>query len=525
VSRFAAPADDLSWSVPGALVTPVLPGAEAFCARPLSDLLSAAAARDPAAIALTGLNDHLSYRDLWRLVNNAARAVAERVAPKEAVACLLPRRPDSIAVMLGCLIAGRPCMIIDAFDPPERRQALLADAAPALVISTEPVACVCPRLSPDAVLSGLDRTWTPDQVWDPDAPFAIHFTSGSTGRPKGIVLSARSVLYRAMFAVDTIGVTADSRMLIPSAPVAASGFAAMLGVLLRGARMVLIDLAREGASSTLQLIERESVTHVSNAPPTMRMLSRLRRSTAAFRSLRALRLGASALLQADLAELRTVLPRDCDVIHSYASTEAQYMAQWMVPADHASDEMRVPAGLLHLRHEYAIVDEDGGTVAAGAAGELMLRSQYVALGEWRDGRLVPGRMPAVPDRPGWRWFRTGDVVRVGADGMLRVLGRVDRQVKINGVLVQPAEIELVLKAEPAVIDAAVVASITKSGSVLHGFVAAEGDPAELVAGLRRRLAAHLPAAFRPERLVVLDRLPMLPGGKVDLVALANLSRT
>ena len=447
--------DDAIWGVPGALVTPPLPEAETFCATPLLDLLRAAAAPDPNAIALSGLTSELRFGDLLRLAENVACAVAERARPGEAVACVLPRRPDSVAAMLGCLIAGRPCMIVEAFDPPERTHAVLADAAPALVLSDRPVAGALPYLSLNSALSGPDRTWTPDHIWGPDAPFGIHFTSGSTGRPKGIVLSARSVLYRALYAVDTIGVTPASRMLIPSAPVASSGFAAMLGVLLRGGRMVLLDLAREGASSALHLIEREAVTHASIVPSTLRMLLRLRRSAPAFRSLRMLRLGASALLRADLAEFRTALPRECGFIHSYASTEALYLAQWMVPADYPADEVRVPAGILHLCHDYAIVNEDGCPVAPGAAGELVLRSRYVALGEWQDGRLVPGRMPPVLGCPGSRLFRTGDVVRIGADGMVRVLGRVDRQVKINGVLVQPAEIEAVLKAEPGVLDAAV----------------------------------------------------------------------
>ena len=150
------------------------------------------------------------------------------------------------------------------------------------------------------------------------------------------------------------------------------------------------------------------------------------------------------------------------------------MAQWVVPPEDVREELRVPAGVLHLCHDYALLDETGQPVAEGEPGELVLRSRYVALGEWRDGRMVPGRMEPVPDHPGWRSFRTGDVVRVHPDGMIRVLGRVDRQVKINGVLVQPAEIEAVLKAEPRVLDAAVVARTTPSGVMLHGFVAAGG---------------------------------------------------
>jgi acyl-CoA synthetase (AMP-forming)/AMP-acid ligase II len=237
-----------------------------------------------------------------------------------------------------------------------------------------------------------------------------------------------------------------------------------------------------------------------------------------------LRLGGDALLRADLAAWRMMLPPDCAVFYAYESSEALAMAQWVVPPEDVREERRVPAGPLHLCHEYAVTDENGQPVPAGEPGELVLRGRYVALGEWKNGGLVPGGMEVDPHHPGWRVFRTGDVVRVHPDGMLRVLGRVDRQVKINGVLVQPAEIEAVLMAEPLVTDAAVVARKSPSGTVLQGYVVAKNaDPDVLVTALRRRLAASLPAVFRPPRISVLDELPMLPGGKVDLLALTRLT--
>jgi non-ribosomal peptide synthetase component F len=520
VTTFAL--DDASWGLSGVLTTPEFLDADTFCSTPPLDLLRSAAARDPAAVALAGLTVALSYADVLRLAQNAARAVAERVPPGAAVACLASRRPDHIAALLGCLIAGRPCLVIDANDPIERRDALLAEAAPSLVLAVEPSSFPCPVLTFADALAGPDQTWRPDHVWDPDAPFAIHFTSGSTGRPKGIVLAARSVLYRALWTAETFAMTPDSRMLQPNVPIASTGLSTLLGVLSRGARMVLMDLANEGAGAALNLIEREAVTCASITPSIVRMMSGLRRSKPAFRTLRMLRLGADALPRADLAAWRLMLPPDCAIVYAYASSEALVMSQWVVPPEDVREELRVPAGILHLCHDYAVLGETGQPVAPGEAGELVLRSRYVASGEWQAGRLVPGRMPADPNRPGWRLFRTGDVVRVHPDGMLRVLGRVDRQVKVNGVLVQPAEIEAVLKSEPRVSDAAVVARTSPSGTVLHGYVVTEeADHAALIAALRRRLAANLPAVFRPPRLSVLDRLPLLPGGKIDLVALAK----
>ena len=171
--------DEASWGLPGALVTPEIPEADSYCATPLSMLLETAAARDPDAIALASLTRSLSYADLLRLARNAACAVAERVPPGEAVACVLPRQPENIAALLGCLMTDRPCLIVEANDPAERRNALLAAAAPSLLLTLEPTPSPCPVLTLDAALAAHDRAWLPDLAWDPDAPFAVHFTSGS----------------------------------------------------------------------------------------------------------------------------------------------------------------------------------------------------------------------------------------------------------------------------------------------------------------------------------------------------------
>jgi acyl-CoA synthetase (AMP-forming)/AMP-acid ligase II len=524
-STFVAPADDASWGPTGALATPAIAGAETFCTTPVLDLMRSAAALNPDAIAVSGLIGGLSFRDLLRMAETTACAVAERTRPGDAVAWMLPRRPENIAVLLGCLISGRPCVIVDASDPPERRAALLADAAPALVLTTETSAVACSVLGPDAALSGPDRRWRPDHVSDPDAPFAIHFTSGSTGRPRGIVLSARSVLYRGLQAAQMLTMTSETRMAQPNVPIASTGLSVLLGVLSVAGRVVLLDLANEGAGAALTLIEREAVTYASFTPAVADLMLGLRRAGSAFRRLRVLRLGAGAVPWTNVAVWRFVLPPDCVIVNAYASTEALTVAHWVVPnGTEGGDEPSVPAGVLHLCHDYTLLDEGGQPVAPGEAGELVVRGQYVALGEWRDGGLVPGRMTPVQGRAGWREFRTGDVVRVHADGMLRVIGRVDRQVKINGVLLQPAEIEAVLKSDPAVTDAAVVARTTPAGVTLHGFVAAtDVDQAALVTALRRKLAARLPAGFRLARLTVMDRLPILPAGKVDLMALTRLA--
>jgi len=211
------------------------------------------------------------------------------------------------------------------------------------------------------------------------------------------------------------------------------------------------------------------------------------------------------------------------ILHRYASTEGGVVSMLPIPADDPRTGA-LPSGFAAPGLDISILDETGTPVADGAAGELVLRGRYLALGEWRDGGLVAGRLRPDPADPARRIFPTGDVFRREPDGMLRFLSRLDRQVKINGVRVEPGEVEAVLRRHPGVSDAAVLA-IEHDGAVsLRACVAApEGDTPTLRAELSRLLADALVPAMRPAQILVLDRLPSLPGGKTDTQALRALA--
>jgi acyl-coenzyme A synthetase/AMP-(fatty) acid ligase len=220
---------------------------------------------------------------------------------------------------------------------------------------------------------------------------------------------------------------------------------------------------------------------------------------------------------ADYLRWRTRLPEGCEFSYGLGSTEATRIAEWIVPDGLPAEEPMLAIGPLSAGQDYALLGEDDAPVPDGAPGELVLRGRHIALGEWQAGKLVAGRMHPDPEQPGVRVFRTGDLVRLGADGMLRFVCRADRQIKINGVRVEPAEVEAVIRANAAVRDAAVVASATGG---LHAFVAApDADPEALRQALIAHLRAALPSSLRPRGVTVTASLPTLPGGKLDMVAL------
>jgi acyl-CoA synthetase (AMP-forming)/AMP-acid ligase II/acyl carrier protein len=169
-----------------------------------------------------------------------------------------------------------------------------------------------------------------------------------------------------------------------------------------------------------------------------------------------------------------------------------------------------------------VVDAGGGLAPAGVPGELWLGGPGLAWGYWRRPGVTADRF--VPDpfsgAAGARLYRTGDRACWRPDGTLEFLGRVDHQVKVRGFRVEPGEVEAVLAGHEGVAGCAVVARRAGDGPVrLAGYVQPAPGRAVSAAALREFLAGRLPGHMVPSHLVVLDRLPLSPNGKVDRAAL------
>jgi acyl-coenzyme A synthetase/AMP-(fatty) acid ligase len=365
--------------------------------------------------------------------------------------------------------------VLDTAHPRDRNATILADARPAAVLlpdegrqdidlppGTQRLTLAAARNSAASMPAG---------TLDPDEPALVHYTSGSTGRPKGIVISSRAMLRRSLVYLDAWHITASDRFIGTTQPSTNSGFCSSLGALCGGARLLVQSLASEGAGSLLALARNEGLTLMCAGPSVVRLLFSLEGAREAFSQLRVLRSSGETVLQADIANWRAILPRGCHIAHAYASTEAMFGAHWFVPPDYAAAEPRLPAGHPLADQDYALVDEAGRNVPPGEAGELVLRSRHVASGEWRDGTCVPGRMQPI------RRCRAG---ASSAPARRR-----------NAALRQP-------RRSPG-----------------------EGAwcPHRTGGDLQDRLRTELLPAMRPSRIVMLERMPYLPGGKVDLRAL------
>ncbi|MGW9433391.1 non-ribosomal peptide synthetase, partial [Streptomyces decoyicus] len=172
-----------------------------------------------------------------------------------------------------------------------------------------------------------------------------------------------------------------------------------------------------------------------------------------------------------------------------------------------------------------VADADGRPVARGTEGELLIGGSGLALG-YLDPELTARRFLAAPEDLGLpgveRLYRTGDRVRMPADGELEFLGRLDDQVKISGVRIEPAEVEAAFEKDPAVLSAVVTAPRTADGRTrLVAYVRAAAGATLTADALLPGVRAWLPEQAVPSDVRIVDSFPLDANGKVDRAELTR----
>ena len=499
-----------------------------FVERPISEWFERIASAMPDAGALCDGKTTLTYREVRTEVGRLAAVISAQVPEGRAVAVVLPNAPCSLIAVLACFSSGRCCLVLNAEHPAERNATILADAGVHAVIVLTGDAVGSSMLPPGTAVILFDAVFG-DETRPPafrtlsaDDPAIVLYTSGSSGRPKGIVLSQATALTRVRNQIVTNHLGPSDRFLSLGALGTTAGLMVSLIALLSGILQLVVSVPAAGASNLLGLIRERRVTILWGVPALLRLLFEDASAAEALATLRTVRTFGDRLLSTEWEAWKTVLPATCHFAITYGQTEAT-IAQWFVPRDFRSDESALPTGYLLAEHEYEILDENGNRASAAQGGELVVRGRHVALGEWEHGQVVPGRVQADPVDATRRILPTGDLVRLRPDGLLQVIGRADRQVKINGQRVEPAEIEDALRRAAGVADAAVAVRRNEETATLIAFVVSR-DPHDtgMVERARAAIRLSLPGYMQPSRILAIARLPMLPGGKIDQQALLKI---
>jgi amino acid adenylation domain-containing protein len=522
----------LDWN--GPVDRPFTPFAEGDKARPIIELLESVVRRYPARVALLDTHSSITYADLWREIAVCAEYIAAATGPGEVVGILAPTSIRFPVAMLACLAAGRAFVALDPRNPRDWMTRSLNNARPALLLALDHDEITVtditvsssgrgPRYRPFDSMGSAAPSWRPARM-TPDEPACVLYTSGSTGHPKGIVNSQRNLLQRVAQSINAAHLDTDDCLLTLAAPSTIVGVRDAITALLAGASLLLLDAHESGATEILRALREHRVTILFAFPALLRSVVQGGLAPAA-EQLRLVRLGGDTTLQSDIDLLRAWLAPGAHVQLIYAATEAP-MLQWFVTGVALGTEGRIPIGYPLPGNELMVVDDAGLPVRQGVAGELVVRSPYVALGIWSEGRCRTEGVQVDPLDPTVRLWKSGDLVRQRSDGFFERLGRKDRQVKIRGVRVEPEGVEAAIRRYSQVRDVGVVAHADVTGALrLIAFIAWHGEPErQSLSALRETLSQSLPPHMLPWRCYAVPLIPRLPNSKLDVRALQELAQ-
>lgn len=473
------------------------------------ELFAAQAARTPHAVALIADDGtELSYADVESRIRRLAAGL--RGAGVQAGDVVVVRMARSVELVLAVHAIHRAAaayLPIDPGEPDSRMRSMLDEAGPRLVLSAGDVR----RLEETAqVQTQLPRPAPEDLAY-------IIYTSGSTGRPKGVAVSHRSVVNRLVWMADHCPTGPGDRVLLKTPVTFDVSVPELFGPMSTGAALVVASPdGHRDPRYLAETIVRRRITQVHFVPSMLRVFLAEPGITDAMKGLRRVFCSGEALsgeLAARFHELA-----DAELHNLYGPTEAAVEVSYQ-PCTPADPPGPAPIGRPVWNTSLYVLDAGRSLVPTGAVGELYIAGVQVAAGYLARPDLTAERFVPDPYGPaGATMYRTGDLVRRDPEGLLHYLGRIDDQVKVNGLRIELAEIDAVLAGHPGVAEAVTVArSDGAGGGRLVGYLRAVPgtDAGTLAEQVRQHALDRLPAVMVPNQLVPVDEIPTTPSGKLD----------
>ncbi len=491
----------------------------------LHELFAAQTRRTPGAPAALSDEEELSYRELDSWADGVAhRLVALGVRPGVRVGLCLEPSLALLAGLLGVLKAGGAYVPLDPGYPEDRLAYMLADAGVRLVLTeredwpwlrgrdVQGIGVAAARADAAAA--------APAVAVDPRDLAYVIYTSGSTGRPKGVMVPHRAIANRLLWMHEDWPLETADRVLQKTPVSFDASIWEIFAPWLAGARVVMAQPGGHRDTAYLaRTVAAREITVLQLVPSLLRaFLDEPEAGLCA--SLRRIFCGGEAL-QAPLRDRLAERLPGVELHNLYGPTEAAIDASHHACRAGRSDGL-IPIGRPVSNAEVLLLDRGLEPAPIGVPGELYiggagLARGYLGRADLTAERFVPHPFAAMP---GERLYRTGDVARHTAGGLVEFLGRTDHQVKLRGLRIELGEIESVLASHPGLREGAVVLGRLGGEPALIGYAVPAGEGLDLD-GVRRSMAARLPEHMVPAVLVALPTLPRTPNGKLDHRALPD----
>jgi len=497
-------------------------------------LFEAQVKRTPDAIAAILGDESIGYRALLQRAQSICRWLrGRRLGAEAVVAVCMNRSVDYPAALLGIAAAGAAWLPLDPSDPPERIGFMLQDSgARALLterslVSTMPdttieICCVA-----DITAESVARNETGSLEIAGDRAAYLIYTSGTTGKPKAVVVPHRALVNTSLALCDQIRPTTGDRFLQFASLSFDTAAFQIFPALISGAAVVFAPApSRLSHAAICALCERQNVS-VLDLPAALWHQWIADLGAMAIPLPTCIRVFMTGGETCSSSRLRTWsrLTRDESLfISSYGQTEATAATVFRIAAGHAPSVVsaQIPMGRPLRNTQVYLVDRHLNVVPAGTMGEVCVAGDGLARAYLDDPARTAERFVPNPfdSRPGARMYRTGDLARRDATAETEFQGRVDQQVKIHGIRLEPGEIESILSDHPGIASAVALLREDVPGlKRLVVYYVPTQQPGPSSSEVRAWLRSRLPDRIMPSAFVCLSSIPVTSHSKIDRAAL------
>ncbi len=482
------------------------------------ELFEAQAGQRPDALGIVDGDTALTYGEANQKADRLAMVLRDHgVGPESIVAIVGGRSFETVLGYLGILKAGGAYLPIAENSPGKRIQEILRDAGPRVLILPDAFREAVEFEGPvvrlrDCGANEADECH-PRPAARPSNLAYVIYTSGSTGAPKGVMVEHRGVVNLAMN-LNYLGMGAGDRLLQTSAPSFDATTFEIWGSLLNGLTLYFAgDDVLLNARALGQFLAENRISIMFLIPPLLNQLADA--DATLFRPLKTLITGGDVLSINHVERVWRANP-SLTVVNAYGPTENTVFSTYHPITQ--PEPRTIPIGRPVPNSQAYIFDREMSFSPPGAIGELYVGGDGLARGYLNRAQLTAERFIPNPFVPGERIYKTGDLVKQRADGIIEFVGRADRQVKIRGFRIELGEIENRLIEHAQVKEAVVTAAAGEDGTRrLCAYYVAQ--PPASAADLRQHLTGLLPPYMLPSHFCQVERLPLTESGKIDLRAL------
>lgn len=503
----------------------------------MHELFEARADKDPDLMAVSmpalskeGKKSSFTYLELEEKANQVAHFLQKRgIGPEQKVGLCVHRSPDMIVGMLGILKAGGAYIPLDPEYPEERLNYIIEDSGLSIILTQEGASGSLPDkgkpqffLDKDWAEIAKERKTRPTSEVKPDNLAYIIYTSGSTGKPKGVLIEHNGVVNKMLNFKQGVTFTRAHRFTL----LASYSFDASLGQffmpLVNGSPLFLLPKDQQKDPTAFWDFILDNKVNILYTVSSFlgAMLDTARDLTSV--QFKYIFLGAEVFPLKVLNKIREKLKVDT-IVNMYGPTETT--VNCVMYDVEGTPKGSIPLGTALPNYTAYVLDKYLNLVPPGVTGEIHVGGMPIARGYHNLPKLTAERF--IPDffsqKEGARLYKSGDLGKYLPDGKIAFMGRVDKQVKVNGFRIEPGEVEVVINQHPEVKDVLVIAKEDKGGNKrLVAYMIPANGQSPSSQEMRTYLKAKLPSYMVPSAYVEMEAFPIFSSsGKIDVSSLPD----